>query len=84
MKAEDVKPILAHGGVSFARSLAADGLVDQFLLAVRPVALGKGLPLFSELASPMPLRLVSSKAFPGGALAQTYRPASSRDRDAQF
>jgi dihydrofolate reductase len=75
LKAQDGKPILAHGGVSFARSLVASGVVDQFVLGVHPVALGKGLPLFSELAAPMPLRLVRSTAFPGGAVAQVYRPA---------
>lgn len=75
LKAQDGKPILAHGGVRFARSLVAQGLVDQFVLIVAPVALGQGLPLFSELAAPRALRLVSSKAFPGGAMAQTYRPA---------
>lgn len=42
------------------------GLVDQFTLVVAPVALGKGLPLFSELAAPTPLKLMSSKTFPGG------------------
>lgn len=75
LKAQDGKPILAHGGVRFARSLVAQGLVDRFVLGVRPVALGQGLPLFSELAAPTPLRLISSKAFPGGAVAQVYRPA---------
>lgn len=75
LKAEDGKPILAHGGVSFARSLVAEGLVDQFVLAVHPIALGKGHRLFCELPAPMPLRLVSSRAFPGGAIAQVYRPA---------
>lgn len=75
LKAQEGKPILAHGGVTFARSLVASGLVDQFILGVHPVALGKGLPLFSGLVAPMPLRLVSSKAFPGGAVAQVYRPA---------
>jgi hypothetical protein len=30
------------------------------------------VPLFDE---PAPLKLVSSKAFPGGAVAQIYRPA---------
>lgn len=75
LKAQDGKPIIAHGGVSFVRSLIAVGLVDQFVLGVHPIALGKGLPLFSELAAPMPLRLVHSKAFPGGAIAQVYRPA---------
>ena len=75
LKAQDGKPIVAHGGATFARSLVAQGLVDQFVLAVHPVALGKGLPLFSDLSAPMPLKLVSSKAFPAGAMAQVYRPA---------
>lgn len=67
--------IIAHGGASFARSLVARGLVDQFILLVHPVALGKGQPLFSELAAPASLKLMSSKAFPGGAVAQTYGAA---------
>jgi dihydrofolate reductase len=75
LKAQEGKPIIAHGGVSFARSLVAQGLVDQFALLVAPVALGKGLPLFCELAAPTPLKLMSSKAFPGGAVAQIYRAA---------
>lgn len=75
LKAEEGKPIFAHGGVSFARSLIAEGLVDQFALLVIPVVLGKGLPLFLELTAPKPLKLMSSKAFPGGAVAQIYRPA---------
>jgi dihydrofolate reductase len=75
LKARDGKPIIAHGGVGFARSLVAQGLVDQFALLVAPMALGKGQPLFSDLTAPAPLKLVSSKAFPGGAVAQIYRPA---------
>ncbi len=75
LKAQEGKPIIAHGGVSFARSLVAQGLVDQFALLVAPVALGKGLPLFCELTAPMRLKLISSKAFPGGAVAQIYRMA---------
>jgi dihydrofolate reductase len=75
LKAQEGKPIIAHGGASFARSLVAHGLVDQFALLVHPVALGKGLPVFSEVAAPTPLKLMSSKAFPGGAVAQIYRPA---------
>jgi dihydrofolate reductase len=75
LKARDGKPIIAHGGASFARSLVARGLVDQYDLLVPPVALGKGLPIFSDLAGPRPLKLVSSKAFPLGSVAQIYRPA---------
>lgn len=75
LKAKEGKPIVAHGGAGFARSLVAAGLVDQYALLVYPVALGKGLPVFSDLATPRPLRLVSSKAFPAGSVAQIYRPA---------
>ncbi len=75
LKAQQGKPIIAHGGASFVRSLIAQGLVDQFDLLVHPVALGKGLPVFSDLAMPRPLKLMSSKAFPAGSVAQIYRPA---------
>jgi dihydrofolate reductase len=75
LKAGDGKPILAHGGVSFARSLVASGLVDQIALGVFPVALGQGQALFSDLAAPMRMKLESSTAYPGGVVAQIYRPA---------
>jgi dihydrofolate reductase len=75
LKAQDGKPIIAHGGAGFARSLVAQGLVDRFDLLVHPVALGRGLPIFSDLAGPRRLKLVGSRAFPGGAQAQIYRPA---------
>jgi dihydrofolate reductase len=75
LKTREGKPIIAHGGAGFARSLVARGLVDQYDLLAHPVALGKGLPIFSDLAGPRPLRLMSSKAFPAGSVAQIYRPA---------
>ncbi len=75
LKAQDGKPIVAHGGAGFARSLVARGLVDQYDLLVHPVALGKGLPIFSDLTLPKPLKLISSTAFPKGSVAQIYRPA---------
>jgi dihydrofolate reductase len=69
------KPILAHGGARFARSLIAQNLVDVYALTIHPIVLGKGLAIFSDLPAPRPLKLVSSKAFPGGVVAQIYRPA---------
>lgn len=75
LKAQDGKPIIAHGGASFARSLIAEGVIDQYDLLVHPIALGRGLPVFSNLAEPKRLELISSKAFPTGAVAQSYRPA---------
>jgi dihydrofolate reductase len=75
LKAQDGKPIIAHGGAGFARGLIASGLVDRYALLVHPVILGQGLPIFTDLAAPRPLSLVSARAFPKGAIAQIYRPA---------
>ena len=74
LKQEDGKPIFAHGGASFMQSLAATGLIDEFYLLTHPVALGKGLPLFSALAKPLDLKLVDVKPFPSGAIAHVYHP----------
>jgi dihydrofolate reductase len=75
LKAQHGKPIIAHGGASFARSLVVLGVVDQYVLLVHPVALGNGLPLFAGLPAPKILKLLSSTTFPRGTVAQIYRPA---------
>lgn len=67
--------ILAHGGASFAQSLVASGLVDEYQLGIHPVVLGQGKPLFSALHSPADLRLVSVTPFASGAMAVVYQPA---------
>lgn len=75
LKRESGQEILAHGGAQFARNLAQAGLVDEYRLLVHPVALGSGLPLFSGLAKPLDLQLVSTTPFPIGTVAQVYQPA---------
>ena len=74
LKSKDGKPIVAHGGAAFARSLIAQNMVDEYALMVYPIALGKGVPIFSDLPAPRPLKLVRSKVFPLGSVAQIYRP----------
>jgi dihydrofolate reductase len=77
LKQEPGKDILAHGGAAFASSLVKSGLVDEYRLLVHPVALGRGLPLFAGLSSPLDLALVEVKTFNSGAVAHVYRSASS-------
>ncbi len=69
LKAQDGGPILAHGGVRFARALVRADLVDEYHLLVSPVAHGGGSPLFTEFTK---LKLVDVKSFPRGNLALTY------------
>ncbi len=75
LKAQGGKPIFAHGGAAFARSLIAKHLVDQYQLLVYPVVLGKGLPIFADVIQLVPFKLIHSVAFPEGSVAQIYRPA---------
>ena len=70
LRNEPGKEILAHGGPAFAQSLMKHDLIDEFRLLVHPVALGGGLPLFTDRAK---LQLVSARAFPGGTVLMTYR-----------
>ncbi len=67
------KIMVAHGGTSFAQSLVHTGLIDEFWFAIHPIALGRGFHLFSELKSPLDLKLVSSVSFEAGTLANVYR-----------
>jgi dihydrofolate reductase len=67
------KPLLAHGGAGFARSLVKAGLIDEYHLLVHPVLLGKGLPIFTELSKPRKLELLESIRFKSGTVAQIYR-----------
>lgn len=75
LKAQPGNFILAHGGARFARSLAETGQIDEYRLAIHPVVLGKGLPLFAGLRRPVQLRLISMEAFDSGAAGAIYRPA---------
>ena len=79
LKAEPGGEILAHGGTQFVRSLISLGLVDEYRLWVMPAAAGQGDPLFTGLAHPLVLRLVSSTAFPSGLLELVYSPADRQD-----
>lgn len=72
LKAESGKPIVALGGAGFMQSLIATGLIDEYHLAIHPVALGAGLPLFGGPGMPLYLKLAEAKAFPKGIVVHTY------------
>jgi len=76
LKAESGKPIVAIGGAGFMQNLIATGLIDEYHLAIHPVALGSGLPIFTGLKIPLYLKLVDTKAFPGGIIAHSYNSVS--------
>jgi len=75
LKAQPGAFINVLGGASLAQSLVTAGVIDEYRLIVHPVALGRGLPLFSGLTRPLTLRLVSRVSFDSGAVGEVYRSA---------
>jgi dihydrofolate reductase len=65
------------GSVSVVCQLLAAGLLDELHLLVHPIAVRKGMGLFDEGETPIPLTLISSKPFKTGVLNLVYGPAES-------
>jgi dihydrofolate reductase len=71
------------GSISVVRQLLAAGLLDELHLLVHPIAVRKGMRLFDEGETAIPLRLLSAETFTTGVLNLVYGPASST-RDATY
>ena len=65
------------GSVSVVRQLLDAGLVDELHLLVHPIAVRKGMRLFDEGETPIPLRLISSETFETGVQNLVYGPVES-------
>jgi dihydrofolate reductase len=71
MKREAGKPIVAWAGARLVDSLLKARLVDEIRVAVQPVVLGKGTPLF---LAPAKLRQVSTRNLGGDLSVLCYEP----------
>jgi dihydrofolate reductase len=69
--------IALSGSISVVRQLLAAGLVDELRLLVHPIAVRRGMRLFDEGETPIPLTLRSSEAFSTGVLSLVYGPAQA-------
>ncbi|MEU0837941.1 dihydrofolate reductase family protein [Streptomyces sp. NPDC005962] len=77
LKSEPGKDIAMSGSVSVVRQLLANGLLDELHLLMHPIAVRKGMRLFDEGETTMPLRLLSSTAFRTGVLHLVYALAEA-------
>ncbi len=61
------------GGGELAASFLRSGLITRSILAVMPVVLGEGIPLFAGGGGfPNPLKLIESKSYPNGVVLMTH------------
>jgi dihydrofolate reductase len=71
LKSQQGKDIIVYGGATFASSLISLNLVDEYYIFRNPVAIGKGLSIFSAQKL---LKLVNSVSLKNGTLFNKYVP----------
>lgn len=73
LKSTDGPDLIVCGSSTLTSTLLDQGLVDEVLLFVYPVLLGRGKRFFSDSAEPRELAFVSTKLTSTGVLMNTYR-----------
>jgi dihydrofolate reductase len=73
---QSVAGAMGLGGAGIAATCMKLGLIDEYRLFVRPIVLGGGTPFFPPMDHPLSLRLVETRAFPGGVMLLRYQRAS--------
>ena len=77
VKSEEGPDLIVWGSSTLTSVLLGQGLVDEVVLIVYPVLLGRGKRFFSDTVGPRELALVSTKALPTGVIMNTYRHVGS-------
>lgn len=69
------KDIWLYGGASLIHTFIDMGLVDRYRIAVHPLVLGQGKPLFENLRERLNLKLAGTRAFRSGVVQLIYERA---------
>jgi dihydrofolate reductase len=72
IKKEDGNDIWLFGGASLVKTFMNEGLVDELMLAVHPILLGKGKPLFQNIERKIQLKLFDSITYNTGLFQSFY------------
>ncbi len=77
LKAQPGKDLLIFGSAELASPLIQKGLIDEYRIFINPIVLGQGTPLFKNIKTRLPLKLIDSKIFKNGLVLLVYQPAKS-------
>lgn len=77
LKAQYGADLIVSGSSSLTTVLLEEGLVDELVLAIYPVLLGRGKRLLADQATPSDFAFVSSTATPTGVFLNRYRHVGS-------
>ena len=64
---------ISAGSLSIASALAEKNLIDEYIILIHPVILGKGKPVFESLNRMIKLKLIDTKVFNSGAVVLHYK-----------
>ena len=73
LKSKDGPDLIVWGSSTLTSVLLGHGVIDEVVLLVYPVLLGRGKRFFSDKVDACELALVSTKTTPTGVLINTYR-----------
>jgi dihydrofolate reductase len=77
LKSSQGPDLIVWGSSTLTSVLFSDGLVDEVVLTVYPVLLGRGKRMLSDRVDAHELAFVSTKTTPTGVLINTYRSVGS-------
>jgi len=79
IKKQPGKNIWLYGGANIITTFLNLNLVDEYRLAVHPVILGKGKPLFQNIQEKHRLKLAEAKGYKSGVTLLTYKADKATD-----
>ena len=66
--------IEVYGSATLVQTLMRHNLIDEYRVAVHPIVLGGGTPLFPQGGVPATLRLTGTRTLDSGVVSLTYLP----------
>lgn len=78
LKREQDRTLVIFGSGVLVQSLMRRRLIDEFVLQIHPLVLGKGRRLFPDGGALATLNLIDSVAMSTGVIIATYQPAAER------
>lgn len=72
IKKQSGKDIWLYGGANLTTTFLNLDLIDEYRLAVHPVILGQGKPLFHNIEDKHKLTLINTKSYKSGVTLMTY------------
>ena len=75
IKNESGKNIWLYGGAKIITTFMNLDLIDEYRLAVHPVIIGKGKPLFQDFKHRHKLKLIEAEGYPSGVTLLNYERA---------